>query len=359
MSPRDLVKREFRRILIIKPSSFGDVIHALPVLNGLRHRYPAARISWLVANSCAGLLEGHPALDEIIRFDRKRYGHLGRSFRVTVEFMDFVHALRARKFDLVLDLQGLFRSGFLALASGAAVRLGFGSAREFAWMFYTHRVDIRRRNMHAVDRNYLFARLLGFADVPIEFHLPIRPEARAGAARLLRTAGLAPGTPYALMAPGTRWETKLWPAGHFAETARHIRAEHGLHIVLAGAPDEVELAEHVASLIGEGVTSLAGRTTPTELTALVDGAALVVMHDSGPMHLASALGKPMVAIYGPTSPLRTGPYGREDAIARLILPCSPCYLKRVADCPHQHRCLRELTPDMIATRVDRLLEVPV
>ncbi|GMV96137.1 MAG: hypothetical protein AMXMBFR83_05050 [Phycisphaerae bacterium] len=357
MDARPLSQRDFRRILLIKPSSFGDVIHALPVLNGLRRRYPAARISWLVAGSCAGLLEGHPGLDEIIRFDRRRYGQIGRSFRVTVEFMEFVHALRARRFDLAVDLQGLFRSGFLAMASGAPVRLGFGSAREFAWMFYTHRVDVRDRNLHAVDRNYLFARALGFADVPLAFGLPIRDEARAAVRRKLHEAGLGDGEAYAVMAPGTRWETKLWPVEHFAEVARRIRGEHGLAVVLAGAGDELHLAGKVAALAEGRLVNLAGKTTPAELIALVEGAAVVVMHDSGPMHLATALGKPMVAIYGPTSPRRTGPYRDPAAVVRLDLPCSPCYLKRVADCPHQHRCMRELSPDVVMARVNRLLQV--
>lgn len=355
---RDLSKREFRRILIIKPSSFGDVIHALPVLNGLRQRFPQARISWMVANSCAGLLEGHPALDEVIRFDRKRYGQLGRNFRVSVEFMEFVHALRAREFDLVVDLQGLFRSGFLALASGAPVRMGFAPAREFAWMFYTDRVPIPSKEMHAVDRNYLFARSLGFGDVPISFQLPVQVAARASLRRLLESEGLRPGAPFALIAPGTRWETKIWPAEHFASVARRLRAEQGLPVVLAGLDSEVHLARRVRELAGLGrgeLADLAGRTSLPEMIALVDGAAIAVMHDSGPMHLATALNKPMVAIYGPTSPKRTGPYRRPDAVTRLDLPCSPCYIKRTADCPYEHRCMRELSPDVVSGKVKALV----
>jgi len=357
LAAHELSCREFRRILIIKPSSFGDVIHALPVLNGLRRRYPRAQISWLVAHSCAGLLEGQPALDEIVRFDRRRYGQVGRNLRITAEFLEFLRGLRARRFDLVVDLQGLFRSGFLAFASGAGTRVGFASAREFAWVFYSHRIAVRDPNMHAVDRNYLFASALGFEDVPIEFSLPVRAEARAVVRRMLEEGGLAAGTPYLLMAPGTRWETKIWPAEHFAEVARRIRGERGLGVVLAGMESEAPIARRVAELAGGGVVNLAGRTSLAELIALVDGAALVVMHDSGPMHLASALRKPMVAIYGPTSPVRTGPYGRDDTVARLDLPCSPCYLKETAECPHKHRCMRELSPEGVVERVRRALDV--
>jgi heptosyltransferase I len=343
--------REFRRILIIKPSSFGDVIHAMPVLHGLRSRFPNARISWLVASSCAGLLEGHPDLDEVIRFDRKRYGRVGRSLGPTVEFVRFLAALRNRRFDLVLDLQGLFRSGFMTLATGARERLGFANAREFAPLFYTRRLPVKDPDMHAVDRNYLFARALGFAHLPVAFNMPVLAEASGAVAGILANQGIAAGEPYALMAPGTRWETKRWPAAGFAEIARRIRSEFSLPVVLVGMEDEIEVAREVEQAAGESVVNLAGQTKLPELIALVAGAALVVMHDSGPMHLATALGRPMVAIYGPTSPRRTGPYGQPGAVARLDLLCSPCYIKRVADCPHGHRCMADLAPDVIMDKL--------
>lgn len=347
----DLAASQFRRILIIKPSSFGDVIHAMPVLHGLRTRFPYARISWLVANSCAGLLEGHPDLDEVIRFDRKRYGRIGRGLAPTIEFVRFLGKLGSRSFDLALDLQGLFRSAFLAVATGARVTLGFANAREFAPLFYSRRIMVPNPEMHAVDRNYLFARALGFADLPVSFRMPVRPEAAEAVATLLADHGIGRGCAYALMGPGTRWETKRWPADRFAEVARRVRAELGLPVVLIGMEDEVDVARQVEQAAGEGIVNLAGRTKLPELIALVAGAAICVMHDSGPMHLATALGRPMVAIYGPTSPQRTGPYHRPEAIARLDLPCSPCYIKRVADCPYDHRCMRKLSPD---TLMDRL-----
>ncbi len=347
--------REFERILIIKPSSFGDVIHALPVLNGLRRRFPRARISWLVATSCAGLLEHHPALDEIIRFDRKRYGQIGRSLRVSMEFMEFVHSLRARKFDLVIDLQGLFRSGFLAFSSGAPVRIGFAAAREFAPLFYTHRVTAPEREMHAVDRNYLTSELLGFADVPIAFDLAVLPAARDRVVQLLASQGVRPGDAYVVIGPAARWETKIWPAGRFAELCGQIRERLGCRIVLIGMDVEKRIADEVQRLAGGAAVNLAGETTLAELIALVDGATAAVMHDSGPMHLATALGKPMIALYGPTSPRRTGPYGRGDGVARLELPCSPCYFKRLSQCPHAHRCLRELPSSVVFERLERLL----
>ncbi len=392
-----LSQREFERILIIKPSSFGDVIHALPVLNGLRQRYPQARISWMVAHSCAGLLDGHPALDEVIRFDRKRYGRLGRDVSASIEFLRFVEAFRTRQFELVVDLQGLFRSGFLAMASGARTRVGFANARELGWMFYSHRVDVPDPEMHAVDRNYLFGRLLGFADVPVLFNLPVDAEARRSMCRLLAEHGLHveegeqgeergkgfPGEedrgkgfprerreedcgkglplersvePYLVVGPGTRWETKQWPAEHFAAAIAQIGERTGLPVVLTGMPEERSVAEQVQTRAGGRIINLAGQTSLAEMIALIAGARAVLMHDSGPMHLATALNIPTVAIYGPTSPVRTGPYGRDETVARLELPCSPCYLKKVDACPHAHRCMRDLSPEAVADQVVRTLE---
>lgn len=348
--------RHYKRILIIKPSSFGDVIHALPVLAGLRRRYRDAHIAWLVSTACADLLVGHPDLNEVIPFDRKRFGRLGRSWSVTRDFVRFVRDLRARQFDLVLDLQGLFRSGFLARASGARRRVGFARTREFAWLFYSDRVRVPDRDMHAVDRYYLLADPLDFADVPIAFELPVRPEARAQIDAVLAGENIGPETRYVLIAPGTRWETKRWPVEHFAELVRLLKSNLDTAVVLAGAPDEADLARTVAAASGEKVANLAGRTTIPQMVALVDRASAVVMNDTGPMHLAVALNKPLVALYGPTSPHRTGPYQRLDDVMRLDWDCSPCYLKRLADCPYAHRCLRDLTPAQVADKVTSLLK---
>jgi lipopolysaccharide heptosyltransferase I len=351
-----LAQREFERILIIKPSSLGDVIHALPVLSGLRRRYPSARISWLVATSCAGVLEGHPALDEIIRFDRQRYGLLGRHPLASLEFARFVSDLRRRRFDLVIDLQGLFRSGFLALASGARVRVGFGNARELGWMFYSHRVAVPDAEAHAVERNLLCGRMLGLAGGPPRFELPVHSSAAAEVWAMLAVGGLLPGQEYLLVGPGTRWETKQWPAEHFAAALEHVAGRTSAAIVLMGMPSERPEADRLAAALAGRAINLAGRTSLPQVIALVAGALAVLMHDSGPMHLATALGKPTVALYGPTSERRTGPYGSAAAVARLDLPCAPCYLKKVSDCPHGHRCMRDLAPDRVAEQVLRVLE---
>jgi lipopolysaccharide heptosyltransferase I len=322
-----------QRILIIKPSAIGDVVHTLPVLALLRRRWPGAKISWLVTPACAGLLEGHPMIDEIILFERKRLGGMWKNPRLALELRGFTRGLRERKFDLVLDLQGLFRSGWLGRKTRAPVRVGFRNAREFAWLFYTQRVPIETMEQHAIDRYLKLARFIGCDAGPVEF-----PFATSDADRAHVGGLLGDSSPYAVILPGTNWPTKRWPVEKFAGLVGPLRDRFGLRTVLAGGADAAEMAPAIP-----GAISVAGKTTLKQLTALLERAAVVVANDSGPMHIASALGRPLVTAFGPTNPVRTGPFGRMDSVVRLDIVCSPCYSRR---CSHQS-CLRQLDVEAV------------
>ncbi len=354
-SASNLSGRTFRRILLLKPSSLGDVVHALPVLHGLRTRYPEARIDWLIASALAPLLESHDELDDLILFDRQRFARLGRSLRVTKAFLGLVGTLRARRYDLAIDLQGLFRTGFLAWASGAPVRIGFRNAREGAGMFYTHRAAINDPNLHAVDRNYLVAGLLGFADVPITFNLALTDSERATARELFRSAGLTGEQRVAVVVPCARWETKVWPAERFAATIDELHRRGGVRSVIIGSPQEVTLCDRIETACRSAPINLAGRTDFRQLAAVVGLADVVLGHDSAAMHIAVALQRPLVCLVGPTNPRRTGPYRRMDDVVQLKLDCAPCYLRRLAQCRFGHRCMEELGVDTVVTAVERAL----
>ena len=307
-----------RRILIVKPSALGDIVHGLPVLRLLRRRWPGARIAWLVNAGFAGLLAGHPDLDEVIVFERRRLGSIPALAR----------RLAGGGFDLALDLQGLFRSGWLAWQTGAAVRVGFAAAREGAGAFYTDSVPDRGENRHAVERNLDAAEALGCGRGPVEFDLGMSDVDQASA------DALVPAGPFAALLPGTNWATKRWPAEHFAALVGPLRDRFGLASVVAGAADAAALP---------GAVDLIGRTSLKQLVAVLGRASLVVANDSGPMHLAAALGRPLVVPFGPTHPARTGPYGRPECVLRLDLPCAPCYAR---SCVHQS-CLRWLSPSAV------------
>lgn len=355
--PADLTQHSFDRILIIKPSSLGDVIHALPILEGLRKRFPSARISWLVSTTLADLIDGHPALDEVIPFDRKHYGKLGRNLRASVDFLRYVVELRKRRFDLVIDLQGLFRSGFFARATGAGARIGPARTREFAWIFYNRHVDRTPETIHAVDAIWPVAHMLGFGDAPKVFRLPICNDDRAEVAKLLHSAGLADGADYAVVFPGARWETKVWPAERFAEVIDRLSTDHNLPSVLAGSASDRATCQTVAGACHAEPRpiDLSGKTSLREAAALIEGARLAVTNDSGPMHLADAVGCPLVAVLGPTSPDRTGPYRQRDGVVRVEVPCSPCRRKRLPKCPESHVCMNELNVERVLAALDRKL----
>ena len=354
-SASSLRRRSFDRILIIKPSSLGDIVHALPVLHGLRKRYPHAQIDWLVASSFSSMLENQPDLNELVVFDRQRFRRVGRSPSVTAAFARFIKELRSRRYDLAIDLQGLFRTGFMAWASGANVRIGLHQVREAAWLFYNHRTAPTEHNTHAVDRYYGVAELLGFDDVPIRFQITIDEPLRLEARTLLDDCGGRNGKGLIGVAPGARWDTKRWPADKFAALIDELHKGNEVRCVLIGGPDDVALCRSISAACRVPPIDLAGRTSLRLLPAVVQQTDLVIGHDSGLMHLAIALDRPVVCLIGPTNPDRTGPYHRPQSIVRLDLPCAPCSFRQVARCPHDHRCMRDLEVASVLSRVDQSL----
>lgn len=349
-----LGSRSFDRILLIKPSSLGDVVHALPVLHGLRTRFPQARIEWLIGSAFAPLVEGHPDVDELIHFDRRRFARVGRSPRVTKEFVHYLGGLRARKYDLVIDLQGLFRTGFMGYVTRAPVRIGFGGAREGAWLFYTHRMGPFGPDTHAVDRNYAVAALLGFADVPVRFDLALSSSVVSSAASDLARAGRVEGRDLVAVLPGARWDTKRWPADRFAAVIDLIQRESDSQCVLLGSPEEADLCRRIADRCRPEPMNLGGRTTLPGLAATIQLADAVLAHDSAPMHLAVALERPLVCLIGPTNPRRTGPFRRAGDVVRLDLDCAPCYLRKLSHCRFDHRCMQDLPVEAVVEAMERV-----
>lgn len=341
-----------KRILIIKPSSLGDVVHALPVLYALRAAYPGARIAWLVSRSFAPLLENHPLLDEVIIFDRRRFGRMLQSPRILLDFCRFVVGLRRRRFDLVVDLQGLVRSGFLAFASGARRRVGFASARELAWLFYSQRVRCPNRESHAVDKNLHLARAM---DLPVDeprFPLGLQDAELSAARRRLAQAASDSGERFTALIIGARWDTKRWRADRWAELIDRLAVAGCARCALLGGPDDLAFADKIRSATRVPTFNLVGQTSLRELAALLAIAELVICHDSGPMHIAAALGKPIVALFGPTNPRRTGPFCNTARIVSLPLDCAPCYRRR---CPLEHHdCMQKLDVETVLAHVREL-----
>jgi lipopolysaccharide heptosyltransferase I len=341
----------FQRTLIIKPSSMGDIVQALPVLTALKESHPEARVSWLVARAFAEILEGHPRVDEVIVFDRHRIGRMSHSLGAAREFFTLLETLRKRQFTTALDLQGLFRSGFFAAATGAPSRVGFHSAREFAPLFYTDVVRLPSDEMHAVDRYLAMAQHVGLGLPKATDHLPVPALSRAAARAHLAQEGLAPGEPFVAVCAHARWETKQWPPERFAEVLLALHAATGARAVLFGGEPAEAIGRRIAAAAAAAQpVDLTHRTTLRELVALIAEARAIVTNDSGPMHVAAAVGTPVVAVFGPTNPVRTGPYGPGHRVIAGRAPCSPCYRR---ECPYKGGpqalcCLKNIASEEVA-----------
>ena len=347
-----LADRDFSRILIIKPSAVGDVVHTLPLLVKLRRRYPSARIDWFITPENAELVRAHPALSNVVLFPRKQYARFATSPRATRGVFRLLGELRRARYYLVVDVHGQARSAVFALATGAKCRVGYERAREWAWLAYSHRVPVPTMDRHAVDRYLGLADILELDRNPPDFTIYLSPAIDEQARELLAGEGLA-GQPYAVISPGTTWETKFWPPERFGEVARYLAAR-GLRVLVVGAPADRERCRTVAQQC-PGAIDLAGRTSLGVLAAVMRQAAICVTNDSGTMHLAAALGRPLLSVFGPTNPLRTGPYERPEAVVRLELECSPCLLRKLRHCRHDHRCLRDLESSLVIERIEQVL----
>lgn len=326
----------YRRIALIKPSALGDIVHSLPVLTALRHQYPDAAITWVVNKSYEPLIAGHPHLTDTLPFDRGQFRRgLLSSFRYAVEFMN---ELRRRRFDLVVDLQGLLRTGLMTASTGARIRVGFANAREGSRQFYTHCVDVPdAEEIHAVDRYWRVAEWLGAGHAPKRFVLPVHRDETLAAEREL--AGLP--RPWLAMAVGSRWVTKQWPPEYFAELANRAFAATGGSVILVGVAEDCTLSEQVRSGLRGSVLDLTGKTSLPRLTAILALADVMIANDTGPLHLAAALGRPCVAPYTCTKVVKHGPYGVPGAGVETTAACGGSYLKQ---CPHGLRCLSDLMP---------------
>lgn len=346
---------QFRRVLIIKPSALGDVVHTLPVLGALKRAHPHSEVSWLISSHLAQIIEGHPLLAEVIVFERERYRRMGMSMAVMLEFCRFLKGLRQRRFSLVLDLQGLFRSGIFALATGAPVRVGFDNAREGAPLFYTHRVAVPSLDIHAVDRYFSIARAIGLPECEKHFGLPVLQSDRDRARWLLESAGLQAGRPYVAICASAGWPSKRWFPERFAGVIEFIHTSLGAEAVLVGSEGDREVTGRIIEELKAPPVDLTGKTSLRELVAIIDGARAMVTNDSGPMHIAAAVECPTVAVFGPTNPQRTGPYGPGHKVIPGRAPSSPCYKRQcIYGGTEEMRCLRNITVQDVTDRLEEI-----
>lgn len=339
------------RFLIVRLGALGDVVHAIPVAAALRRAFPAARIDWLVSARHREILDLVPVIDRRLVINDRGDALGGTSLLAAIR------ELRRSRYDVAIDLQGLIKSAVLARSSGAARVVGFASryARErVARLFYTDAYDPGGGGLydpgdtrHVVDINLGLLSALGINAPAREF--PIEEVDSAVA----RTARQQTGGRYALLNPGAAWPNKRWPPARLAAVAAALRARHGLmSVVLWGPGEEALAAEVVAGAAGAAVAP--PRTTIADVVALARGAALMVSGDTGPTHIAAALGTPIVGIYGPTRPARNGPMSPHDVTVSRDSVCQCHHLRR---CRLDRMCLLDIEVAEVLDAVERRLAV--
>ena len=331
MSP----KESYNNILIILTGSLGDILRAISILPPLRQHYPKARISWLVEKRWAEVVDLCDGLDEVLIFERS-----------ISDFPEIVGKIRTRKFDLVLDLQRIFKSGALSFLSGCPERIGFHriNSKELNFLLNTNEIDPADRYFAKIRHYHYFLKKIGVpSSEPYSF--PILKSK-------LKTPADIPAD-YLGIVLGSSWESKDWLAEGYDQLIKLVLDRFNQKIVLLGDKSKVKLAEHLVSANQcNRVISLCGKTSLTELMGVLASAKAVVGPDSGPGHMSAAVGTPYITLYGPTHPDRVTPYGYEDLSISSPIVCSPCWRR---SCPGLNKlCMRLISPESILAILEKL-----
>lgn len=336
------------RILLIKPSSLGDIVHTLPVVSAIKGQWPDAHLTWLVKRQWAELVERVEGVDRVWPVDPTVRSWVTQG-----------SALRAERFDLAIDLQGLFRSAALARLSNAPMRVGFANGREGSPWFYTHRVPVVNPDMHAVDRYLLVPSELGIALAQRpRFSFRLLDEDLATVRPLFERGGHSIDKPWVAINFGARWSTKRWSLASFAAVANQLYESHREPVVIIGSTADRQHVDQFLTQLQRPFIDVSGAVPLRCLPALLSKAAVMITNDSGPMHIAAACETPVIAMFGPTSAVRTGPYGTGHRVLTGTVPCSPCFSRTCRHDPEME-CLRSITPAQVLKEVRSLLPVPV
>jgi heptosyltransferase-1 len=343
-------------ILIVKLSAIGDVIHTLPALNVIRDQYPQARITWLVEEAAAGLIEGHPALDRVLVSRRKRWLK-GLSGPGKVQHLRkviaFLRELRDTRYDMILDFQASLKGGLLIALARGRRKIGFGKGlehQEHSYLFLNEKIPAVDMEIHALTRGLMLLEQVGIPASRIAYNLPVSDRDRDEINQMLAAAGVGRQAKLVAINPVAQWETKLWDNTKFAALADHLVEQYDVPVVFSGGPEDRPVIAAITSKMRSKALNFAGKTSLKGLAALYERAALLVSTDTGPMHLGAAVGIPVVALFGPTAPWRTGPFGEGHRIVRTDCKCSPCFKR---SCATTH-CMDGITVEKVIAEIEQL-----
>ncbi len=322
---------QVKKILIIKPSALGDIVHTLPFLAAIKEQFPEAIIDWVVADGLHTFLEGHSMINRLWIFKKDQWRRPKNFKRTIKEIFEFKKGLNASKYDVSIDLSGLLRSGIISYFSNAKIKLGFKESDEGSPFFYTHKIH-GSMNIHAIDRYLEIAKFMGCSVDKIEY--PFAPYDK--------NPPILNDLPkkFVVMSPSAGKPANRWPAEKFGQLAVQL----DLPTVVIASRAEADIAQQVVASSNGKAISIAGKTGLKDLVALIEKASFFVCNDTGPMHIAAALNIPVFAIFGPANPIRTGPYGSIHTVIQEKLDCSPCYAKYPCD---HFKCMNNISVEKV------------
>ena len=313
------------KILIIKLSALGDLFHALPVVHNLKSELNA-EIHWVVQKEYSGLVKCFTDVDRVIPFHRKSFFS---------NFITFTQQLRSEQYDYIIDLQGLLKSAVVATLAKGKTRIGPSFHREGAGFFYSGIAGKRDKNRHAVEENLDVVRYLNLKLIEPQF--PVN----------FPKVNVSGKQPRVAILPESRWFAKNWPAESFAEVIKRLQASRNMSLYIVGSSRNTETCSLIESMLPEKITKMAGKTSMTELGGFLSQMDLLIANDSGPVHMAVAVGTPTLTIFGPTDPVRTGPYGnKKHRVIKTTLSCQPCF-SRTCSKGQSIPCIANITPDEV------------
>lgn len=340
-------------ILIVKMSAIGDVIHTLPALNALREHFPDAHIAWLVEEAASGIVESHQAVDRVLISKRQRWlkGLLGPSCLENVKgIFRFVKELRDTTYDWVIDFQGLLKSAIMVGLCRGKQRIGYDKTREFSYVVLDERVPPYDMDKHAIFRYVNLIKHLGVNTFDVKFNIPLGEKEKSNVRRMLRQKGWNKQSIVAIN-PAAKWDTKLWEAENFSRLADMLIEGLGCFVIFTGNKRDKKEITKIISKMHNACIDFSGQTDLGDLAVLYDMSKCLVSTDTGPMHLAAAVGTLVVALFGPTAPWRTGPFGDGHEVLRADLSCSPCFKKKCDTLS----CMRNISVDQVFGSVERIM----
>jgi 3-deoxy-D-manno-octulosonic-acid transferase/heptosyltransferase-1 len=345
-----------RSILIVKLSAIGDVVHTLPFLEVIRENFPNTRIDWVVEEASHQIIEGHPAIDRVIVSHRtswqKQLFKRREFFAAIKRIREFLGELRLQTYDLVIDLQGLLKSALLVGLSKGRRKVGPSWGKEGSHLFLTESPFYVEADLHAVEKYLKAAEFLGCDRTSWKGDIPVRKADKRTIERFLHDNGVE-NKIFVAINPMAKWTTKLWETKKFAALADRLQKESFCRVVFTGSRQDQEEVDKIIQRMDENPLNLTGQTNLKELAYFYSRCQLLVSTDTGPMHIAAAMGCPVVALFGPTAPWRTGPYGPGHAVIRQEMECSPCLKKKCEDL----RCMRDITVDSVFSAVEQRLDL--